>query len=184
VKLDEPFVLSESRSGEDNVKRVSLAALAATMVVGLFAVSPANAQTTPNEPAYHEVACAVNALAPRVIYSPKRVQGRGEVSCTNSGSRIDRIVVWTFVQWFCCTETQIQTIALNKRTFDNVASGTTLRTAAARECTSATGFSYLFRTKVMIWVYDSYGDLVLSKKDVTPGGGAFKQLPCGDENGF
>jgi hypothetical protein len=168
------------------VKRASLATLAAIMVVGLFAVTPANAQAVQpvSEPAFHELACSVNALAPRVISGPKRVQARGEVRCTNSGDRIDRIVVWTSVQWFCCTETQIQTIAVNKRTFDNFASGATLRTSAARGCTSETGFDYLFRSKVVIWVYDSYDDLVHTQKDFTPGGGQFKQLPCGDADGF
>ena len=170
---------------EDNVKKVSLAFLAAMMVLGL-AVSPSAAQAVQPvaEPGYQALACSVNALAPRVISGPKRVQARGEVRCTNSGDRIDRIVVWTWVQWFCCTETQIQTIALNKRTFHDVASGATLRTSAARGCTSETGFAYLFRSKVVIWVYDSYDDLVHTQKDFTPGGGLFKQLPCGDADGF
>ena len=169
------------------MKRAALAVVALTLAMGMVSTSPASARTEARTgPRYHELACSVNGLAPRLIFSPKRVQGRGEVTCTNSGSVIDRVVVWTSLQWFCCTETQIQTIAINKRTFNDVASGRTLRTAATRLCDpSDVAFAYLYRTKVVTWVYDSYGDLRLKETDFTPGGGTFKQVgPCGDEDGF
>jgi len=167
------------------MKRALSLGITLAMAVAMAGTLAPSASARPSAaPRYHELACSVNALAPRVIAGPKRVQARADVRCTNSGDPISRIVVWTSVQWFCCTETQIQTISLNKRRFDDVASGTTLRTSATRGCTNATGFAYLFRSKVVIWVYDSYGDLRLRKTDFTPGGGSFKQLSCGDADGF
>jgi hypothetical protein len=166
-------------------RTLSLGLTVAIAVAMIATLAPSASARRSGGPAPRRaLACSVNALAPRVIFGPKRVQARADVECTNGGKRISRIVVWTSVQWFCCTETQIQTIALNKRRFDDVASGTTLRTSATRRCTNEVGFAYLFRSKVVVWVYDASGELLLRKRDFTPGGGLFKQLPCGDEDGF
>jgi hypothetical protein len=167
------------------MKRTLSLGLTVAIAVAMISTLAPSASAGPTAPAPRRaLACSVNALAPRVIFGPKRVQARADVECTNRGKRISRIVVWTSVQWFCCTETQIQTIALNKRRFHDVASGRALRTSATRRCTNATGFNYLFRSKVVVWVYDDSGELQLRKRDFTPGGGLFKQLPCGDADGF
>ena len=167
------------------MKRTLSLGLTVAIAVAMIATIAPSATARPSGPAPRRaLACSVNALGPRVIFGPKRIQARADVRCTNGGKRISRIVVLTSVQWFCCTETQIQTIALNKRRFDDVASGTALRTSAMRRCTNEVGFNYAFRSKVVVWVYNTSGELLLRKRDFTPGGGLFNQLPCGDEDGF
>ena len=167
------------------MKRVSFAVLVASLIMGLSSIPAASAGPTTPGPRYHELACSLDAQAPQVLTGPRRLVGRAVTQCANSGDNISRIVVWTALQWFCCTETQIQTIALNKVTRTDVASGTTLRTKAVRACPPTdTAFAYLFRTKVTVRVYDSYGDLRLKKVDFAPAGGQFVQRTCGDADGF
>lgn len=151
-------------------------ALAAIMVVGLMSAVPAQA--------YHELACNVQAQLPTVEQDPKRLVGRATTRCTNSYSTMDKIVVRTQLQWFCCTETQIQTIATSQQTFYDVSHGRTLYTRAVRACPPDTGFDYLFRTKVTTWVYDDFAGLLKRKVDFAPGGGLFVQRGCGDADGF
>ncbi len=164
------------------MKRGLVAVLAASMVVGMLSIVTAHAAPKAEASVSRELACNVQAQAPSIVQGPKRLIGRATTSCTDSGS-IDRIVVWTALQWFCCTETQIQTIALNKRRF-NDSSGLALNTRAVQPCPPDTGFAYAFRTKVTVWVFDSYGDLLLRKVDFAPGGGLFRQRNCGDADGF
>ena len=164
------------------MKKLSIGALLAAMVVGMLTVVPASATGTRSPaPRYHELKCGVSAKVPRAITGPRRLQGRATTICTNSGDDIDRIVIWTFLQWFNGFE-DWQTIAINKVTKNDVASGTTLNTSVTRSCEGGRE-NFLFRTKVTVWVYDSYDDLRLKKTKKAPGASA-TQVPCGTTEGF
>jgi hypothetical protein len=164
------------------VKRLSIGALLGAMLVGVLSLAPASAVGTGSPaPRYHELECRVSAKVPRAITGPRRLQRRAATTCTNSDSPIDRIVIWTFLQWFNGFE-DWQTIAINKVTKHDVASGTTLKTSAVRSCDGGR-LNLLFRTKVTVWVYDSYGDLQLKKAKKVPRFRA-ETVACGTMEGF
>ena len=156
--------------------------LGVEMLVGMLSVTPASAVGTGSPaPRYHELACSVSAKVPRAVTGPRRLQGRAATTCTNGGSPIDEIVIWTFLQWWNGFE-DWQTIELNKVRKDDVASGTTLKTSATRSCDRGRE-NFLFRTKVTVWVYDSYGDLQLKETKKVPRFRA-EQVACGTTEGF
>jgi hypothetical protein len=167
---------------EDRVKRLSIGVLLAAMLVGMLSVTPASAVGTGSPaPRYHELACSVSAKVPRAVTGPRRLQGRAATTCTNGGSPIDEIVIWTFLQWWNGFE-DWQTIEINKVRKHDVASGTTLKTSATRSCDRGRE-NFLFRTKVTVWVYDSYGDLQLKETKKVPRFRA-EQVACGTTEGF
>jgi hypothetical protein len=154
--------------------------LLATMLVGMVSADPAWAKTPRRDgPRYHELRCDVAARQPRVITSPRRVQGRASATCFNSGAEIHKVVIWTFLQWF--DGDQWETIAIYKRSWFDVNSSTTFRTSVTKECGGAEHF--IFRTKVTVWVFDDDGDLRLKRKDTAPAASG-TTLPCGGVAGF
>jgi hypothetical protein len=162
------------------VKRVTVGMLLATMVAGTALAGPAGAATARQDrPRYHELRCDVSARQPRVITSPRRVQGRASVTSFNSGSEIHKVVIWTFLQWF--DGDRWKRIAIYKRSWFNVNSGTTFRTSVTKECGGAEHF--IFRTKVTGWVFDDNGDLRLKRRDTAPAASG-TTLPCSGAAGF
>jgi hypothetical protein len=162
------------------VKRVTIGLLLATMVVGMASIDPAWAKSAEQDrPRYHQIRCDVSARQPRVISSPRRAQGRASATCRNSGSEIHKVVIWTFLQWF--DGDQWKTIAVYKRSWFDVDSGTTFNTAVTITCGGTETF--VFRTKVTVWVFDGNGDLRLKRKDTAPAASG-TTLPCGGVAGF
>jgi hypothetical protein len=161
------------------VKRLTVGLLLATMVVGVGLVAPVGARTTQVRPRYHQIRCDVSARRPRVIDSPRRAQGRASATCYNSGAAIDEVVIWTFLQWF--DGDRWKTIAIYKRSWFDVNSGTTFKTAVTKTCGGTEHF--IFRTKVTVWIFDGYGDLRLKRKATAPAASG-TTLPCGGVAGF
>jgi hypothetical protein len=161
------------------VKRLTVGLLMA-MAIGVGLVVPAGARMAPQvQPRYHEIRCDVSARQPRVISSPRRVQGRASATCHNSGAQIHKVVIWTFLQWF--DGDLWKTIGIYKRSWFNVNSGTTFSTAVTRTCGGTEHF--IFRTKVKVWIFDGDDDLRLTRTDMAPAASGIT-LPCGSVAGF
>jgi hypothetical protein len=88
-------------------------------------------------------------------------------------------VIWTFLQWF--DGDQWKTIAVYKRSWFDVNSGTTFTTSVTRTCGGTEHF--IFRTKAKVWIFDGSGDLRLTRTDIAPAASG-TTLPCGGVAGF
>jgi hypothetical protein len=162
------------------VRRLTVGLLLAALVVGMGSADPAGARAARQDrPRSLQLRCQVSARQPRVITSPRRVQGRASAACDSGGPDIHKVVIWTFLQWF--DGDQWKTIAIYKRSWFNVSSGTTFKTAVTKECGGTEHF--VFRSKVTVWVYDADGDLRLKRKDTAPAASG-TTLPCGPVAGF
>jgi hypothetical protein len=172
-------VLKVPERWEDRVKfrLAAIFTLVALIMATLAVAVPAQAQSKP-VPRYHDLRCDIQPHSLRILLQPRRIRATADTTCYKSGSNIAEIVIWTFVQVYDYDTQRWTTIALSKTRKMNSSSGMTWRTTATAECGGRA--VNLFRKKVNVWVFDSYGDLRLADKWA----GGNDLYECGPAGGF